>query len=221
MRRAFARLRAAQKGALGFAPATFSQNGVGLAPRSMARHLQLCREHDFGGHTWNKFRGNVFQWVFLSGPAGNHYKPDPIPIIIPWELTIFFSKVNYCYVNGKVEQAEKFFRSALEEAREGFGERDPHVASACNNLAEFFRLKKDFESAEPLYLEAINILEEHFGIDDIRVGAALHNLGQFYLIQRKLEKARVCYEIKRRVLGEAHTEYADTMYHLGTLCLGV
>ncbi|KAK4410560.1 hypothetical protein Sango_0129000 [Sesamum angolense] len=121
---------------------------------------------------------------------------------------------------GNVEQAEKFFRSALEEAREGFGERDPHVASACNNLAEFFRLKKDFESAEPLYLEAINILEKHFGIDDIRVGAALHNLGQFYLIQRKLEKARVCYEralkIKRRVLGEAHTEYADTMYHLGT-----
>ncbi|KAG8383662.1 hypothetical protein BUALT_Bualt04G0037200 [Buddleja alternifolia] len=118
---------------------------------------------------------------------------------------------------GNIEQAEKFFLSALQEAKEGFGERDPHVASACNNLAELFRLKKDFDNAEPFYLEAINILEEYYGPDDIRVGAALHNLGRFYLVQRQLEKARVCYEVKRRVLGEAHTEYADTMYHLGTV----
>ncbi|KAI3451315.1 hypothetical protein Pfo_007980 [Paulownia fortunei] len=125
------------------------------------------------------------------------------------------------FLQGNIEQAEKFFLSALQEAREGFGERDPHVASACNNLAELFRVKKDFDNAEPLYVEAIDILEEHFGTDDVRVGAALHNLGQFYLVQRKLEKARVCYEralkIKRRVLGEVHTEYADTMYHLGTV----
>ncbi|KAL3630184.1 hypothetical protein CASFOL_023168 [Castilleja foliolosa] len=125
------------------------------------------------------------------------------------------------FLQGNIEQAEKFFQSALKEAIEGFGDRDPHVASACNNLAELFRVKKDFDNAEPLYLEAIDILEEHFGTDDIRVGAALHNLGQFYLVQRKLEKARVCYEramkIKRRVLGESHREYADTMYHLGSV----
>ncbi|WRX20298.1 hypothetical protein QQP08_014545 [Theobroma cacao] len=35
---------------------------------------------------------------------------------------------------GKLEEAEKFFLSALKEAKEGFGERDSHVASACNNL---------------------------------------------------------------------------------------
>lgn len=113
------------------------------------------------------------------------------------------------------------FVSALQEAKKGFGERDPHVASACNNLAELYRVKKELDKAEPLYLEAISILEESFGPDDIRVGAALHNLGQFYLVQRKLEKARACYEhalkIKRRVLGEGHPDYADTMYHLGTV----
>ncbi|KAH6822543.1 Tetratricopeptide repeat superfamily protein [Perilla frutescens var. hirtella] len=121
------------------------------------------------------------------------------------------------FLKGNVDQAEKFFLSALQEAKEGFGERDPHVASACNNLAELYRVKKDFDKAEPLYVEAINILEDYFGVNDVRVGAALHNLGTFYLVQRKLENARVCYEIKRRVLGEAHTEYADTMYHLGTV----
>ncbi|KAL6552039.1 hypothetical protein OROGR_008193 [Orobanche gracilis] len=89
-------------------------------------------------------------------------------------------------------------------------------------MAELFRIKKDFDNAEPLYLEAIDILEKHFWNRRHKlVGAALHNLGQFYLVQRKLEKARVCYEfkhalkIKRRVLGESHVEYADTMYHLG------
>ncbi|KAL2234751.1 UNVERIFIED_CONTAM: hypothetical protein Sindi_1207300 [Sesamum indicum] len=279
MRRALARLRATQKGARGFAalqsPAPSSENGVGLAPRAMARNLQLWHEYDFGGHTWNKFRGDAFQWVFLSGPAAIILGASSMPSlaedvsiessstdgtniadsgglrkiedgsVVSNEHTskwrIFTDNGRNYFMQGNVEQAEKFFRSALEEAREGFGERDPHVASACNNLAELFRLKKDFESAEPLYLEAINILEKHFGIDDIRVGAALHNLGQFYLIQRILEKARVCYEralkvciyhyvtsiiimylgtdfrIKRRVLGEAHPEYADTLYHLGTV----
>lgn len=125
------------------------------------------------------------------------------------------------FLKGNIDQAEKFFLSALQEAKEGFGERDPHVASACNNLAELYRVKKDFDKAEPLYVEAVNILEDYFGVNDVRVGAALHNLGTFYLVQRKLDKARVCYEralkLKRRVLGEAHTEYADTMYHLGTV----
>ncbi|EXB95906.1 Kinesin light chain [Morus notabilis] len=118
-------------------------------------------------------------------------------------------------MQGKLKEAEGFFLSALQEAKEGFGERDPHVASACNNLAELYRVIKAFDKAEPLYLEAINILEETVGRDDIRVGSALHNLGQFYLVQRKLEEARNFYEIKGRVLGLSHTDYADTMYHLG------
>ncbi|CAI9110256.1 OLC1v1010250C1 [Oldenlandia corymbosa var. corymbosa] len=126
----------------------------------------------------------------------------------------FFSKQ-------KLVEAEKFFVAALQEAKEGFGERDPHVASACNNLAELYRVIKDFDKAEPLYLEAINILEESFGSDDIRVGAALHNLGQFYRVCGRLDQARVCYEravkIKRRVLGQANPDYADTLYHLGTV----
>ncbi|KAI3784420.1 hypothetical protein L1987_43519 [Smallanthus sonchifolius] len=56
-----------------------------------------------------------------------------------------------------------------------------------------------------------------------RVGAALHNLGQFYPVQKELDGARACYEralkIKRRVLGEAHADYAETMYHLGKVLL--
>ncbi|XP_024025908.1 uncharacterized protein LOC21388441 isoform X2 [Morus notabilis] len=132
---------------------------------------------------------------------------------------VFTDHARDLFLQGKLKEAEGFFLSALQEAKEGFGERDPHVASACNNLAELYRVIKAFDKAEPLYLEAINILEETVGRDDIRVGSALHNLGQFYLVQRKLEEARNFYEralkIKGRVLGLSHTDYADTMYHLG------
>ncbi|XP_072971669.1 uncharacterized protein [Typha angustifolia] len=125
------------------------------------------------------------------------------------------------FLKGKVDEAEKYFQLALQEAKEGFGLKDPHVASSCNNLAELYRVRKVFEKAEPLYLEAISILEKSFGADDIRVGAALHNLGQFYLAQRKLDQARTCYQramkVKGQVLGHGHVDYANTMYHLGTV----
>jgi hypothetical protein len=39
------------------------------------------------------------------------------------------------FFQGKLEPAERLFGSAIQEAKEGFGEKDPHVASACNNLS--------------------------------------------------------------------------------------
>ncbi|XP_021754950.1 nephrocystin-3 [Chenopodium quinoa] len=134
---------------------------------------------------------------------------------------IFTDNGREFFLQGRMIEAEKLFSSALEEAKKGFGERDPHVASACNNLAELYRVQKSYDKAEPLYIDSISILEEAFGPDDVRVGAALHNLGQFYIVQRKFEEARVCYErslkIKGRVLGHGHADYAETMFHLGTV----
>jgi len=118
----------------------------------------------------------------------------------------------------QLDEAEKLFQAALLEAKEGFGLRDPHVASALNNLAEFYRLKKEYEKAELLYLEAIEILEESFQSDDIRVGTALHSLGICYHLQRKFAEAQTCYEralkIEGRVMGVGHPEYASTLYLL-------
>ncbi|XP_008681004.1 uncharacterized isoform X2 [Zea mays] len=118
----------------------------------------------------------------------------------------------------QLDEAEKLFQAALLEAKEGFGLRDPHVASALNNLAEFYRLKKEHVKAEPLYLEAIEILEESFGPDDIRVGRTVHSLGICYHLQLKLAQAQTCYEralkIEGRVLGVGHPEYSSTMYSL-------
>ncbi|KAK4359990.1 hypothetical protein RND71_022219 [Anisodus tanguticus] len=87
---------------------------------------------------------------------------------------------------GKLEEAEKLFLSALQEAKEGFGDRDPHVASAYNNLAELYRVKKAFNKAEPMYLEAISILEESFGQVDVRASPKIETTSadeQSFLVQ--------------------------------------
>ena len=38
-----------------------------------------------------------------------------------------------------MDDAERYLRRALEEARTGFSAGDPHVAAALNNLAELYR----------------------------------------------------------------------------------
>ncbi|KAM7515872.1 hypothetical protein LguiA_005455 [Lonicera macranthoides] len=129
----------------------------------------------------------------------------------------FTDKGRELFLQGKLEDSEQLFLAALKEAKEGFGERDLHVASACNNLAELYRSKKTFDKAELLYLEQISILETAVVPDAIRVGTALHNLGEVYLMQEKLEEARASFEIRRGILGKNHIDCADTIYYLGTV----
>ncbi|RYR18353.1 hypothetical protein Ahy_B03g062969 isoform C [Arachis hypogaea] len=207
-------------------------------PLSFSGKLKLSHWYQTGANGSRMNLRDPCLWIVISGHiaivlgtgANTVFAEDPTNEASPDDDLIGLRKVEDGSIvsnthtakwRGQLDAAEKLFLAALQEAKEGFGPRDPHVASSCNNLAELYRIKKDFAKAEPLYLEAIDILEEAFGPDDIRVGAAAHNLGQFYLGQRKLEKARVSYEralkIKRRVLGYGHSECADTMYHLGVV----
>ncbi|XP_048633339.1 kinesin light chain isoform X1 [Brassica napus] len=230
---------------------------------SLSVKPKISYQNDYGGHTRKLHLLDPRLWIIFSGQAailgfcGNVALAEDDPIkprsgdsldgsgleriedgsvvsnIHTSKWRVFTDSGREHFFQGKLEPAERLFGSAIHEAKEGFGERDPHVASACNNLtkcfycflplrkAELYRVKKEFDKAEPLYLEAVSILEEYYGPEDVRVGATLHNLGQLYLVQRKLEEARSCYEralkMKRRVLGHNHPDYAETMYHLGTV----
>ncbi|CAM6030627.1 unnamed protein product [Sphagnum balticum] len=118
---------------------------------------------------------------------------------------------------GRLDEAEKYFVRAVEEAKKGFGDRDPHVASSCNNLAELYRMKREHANAEPLFVEAVQRLEQALGPEHPSVGFTLHNLASTYLQQRKFEEAQSCYEIKEKTLGPNHPEYANTMFHLASV----
>lgn len=54
----------------------------------------------------------------------------------------------------KLEDAEKYMSAALSEAIKGFGSEDPHVAAACQNLAEQYRVMQKYDLALPLYNQA-------------------------------------------------------------------
>ena len=77
---------------------------------------------------------------------------------------------------GDLETAGVYLRRALAEAIAGFGEDDPHVAAARNNLAELYRLQRRFDEAEKLYAVAAAALEKHYGPSHPAAGAATHNL---------------------------------------------
>ena len=64
---------------------------------------------------------------------------------------------------GRLDEAGRYLRRALAEAKAGFGEDDPHVAAARNNLAELYRLQRRWDEAEALYTQAAAALERHYG----------------------------------------------------------
>ena len=119
---------------------------------------------------------------------------------------------------GRQEDAERYLKRALEAAKKGFGETDPHVASACQNLAECYRLQKKYDLAGPLYDQALAILGEAYGPRDIRVAFALHNVAGYYFAQRNWNKAAQYYEqalqVKIASVGPGHTETSNTQFHL-------
>ncbi|XP_047318526.1 uncharacterized protein LOC124921868 isoform X2 [Impatiens glandulifera] len=207
----------------GRAMKAFSWRSLSSPPMHVGEREVLC-QCSYGGRSWGKHHRELLPWIYLSAHAAVFLGLNASPAfaedvsvelspendvnglrriedgsVISNEHTskwrVFTDTGRDLFLQGKLDKAEKLFLSALEEAKMGFGEGDPHVASACNNLAELYRLKKSFEKAEPLYMDAIKILENSFGPEDVRVAVAYHNLGQFYLVRRKLEEAHQCYEV--------------------------
>lgn len=119
---------------------------------------------------------------------------------------------------GRHDEAGAYLRRALAEAKAGFGDRDPHVAAARNNLAELYRLQKRWDEAEALYADAAAALERHFGPGHPAAATATHNLAGCQLARGNHGGAYRTYaaaaEKKARSLGKAHPDYATTLFHM-------
>lgn len=134
---------------------------------------------------------------------------------------IFTDRARELVTQHRYADALKFLEKALQHAEKGFGKSDPHVASAKQNLAELYRLTKQYGKAAPLYDDALEILRKTYGPKDIRLAFALHNVAGFYMIQRNFSKAEEYYiqslQVKRESVGPGHTETGNTMFHLSEL----
>ena len=118
---------------------------------------------------------------------------------------------------GDLEAAGVYLRRALAEAKAGFGEDDPHVAAARNNLAELYRLQRRFDEAEKLYAVAAAALERHYGAAHPAAGAAVHNLAGCKLSRGDFAGAYRAYADaaakKKEALGANHPDVATTLFH--------
>ena len=48
-------------------------------------------------------------------------------------------RVTHSLLQGNLDEAERYLKQALREARRAFDSKDAHVAAALNNLAEVYR----------------------------------------------------------------------------------
>ena len=56
-------------------------------------------------------------------------------------------------LQGNLDEAERYLKQALREARRAFDSKDAHVAAALNNLAEVYRclLRERLELSEGVW----------------------------------------------------------------------
>ncbi|KAK9843048.1 hypothetical protein WJX74_006173 [Apatococcus lobatus] len=122
----------------------------------------------------------------------------------------------------KHDDAERYYKQALAEAKKGFGEEDPHVGAACNNMAEHYRLTKQWQLARPMYDEALRLLEQAYGRSDPRFAQALRNMASFCGQQEGQRDAAITYmtqavQVMGSAMGKEHTEYAAMLLNLAVL----
>eukprot|EP00899_Mesostigma_viride_P000863 jgi/Mesvir1/10778/Mv13837-RA.2 len=146
--------------------------------------------------------------------APAHQQDTPVSNMHTARWRVFTDMGKDMFSQGRLPEAEEYLLKAVEESKAGFGENAPHVASSLNNLAELYRLMRDYERAEPLYLECLVRMEAAMGPAHASVGTALHNLASLYLLKGDVPKAREAYEVKQDSVGQGHPEYASTLFHL-------
>jgi tetratricopeptide (TPR) repeat protein len=122
---------------------------------------------------------------------------------------------------GKYEEAELLYRSALEMYKWMLGEEHQNVATSLNNLAELYCSQRKYEEAEPLYRSALEMYTRVLGTEHPDIAMSLNNLAELYRSQGKYEEAEPLYhsalEIYRRVLGEEHPDVAMSKWNFGAL----
>ncbi len=102
--------------------------------------------------------------------------------------------------------------------------KDPQHAYALNNLAALYINLGQFEKAEQLYVEANQINQRLFGSNDhILYANTLNNLAQFYAEINQMDKAietmKKSIDLKRKLLGENHPDYAIALDNLASIYL--
>ena len=84
------------------------------------------------------------------------------------------------HIQGRLEEAETFFRESLRFLEELFGPNHIHVAGGLQNLARLRSERGECEEAATLGERALDILKQNLPADDLRHRGGLHWLERVF-----------------------------------------
>lgn len=126
------------------------------------------------------------------------------------------------YFERRISDASRLFIEAVKN-EEIHGPLNPRLATALNNLAEFYRVQGEFHQAEPYYWRAITIDEQALGADHVNLARDLNNLALLYRAQGRYADAEpLCQralEIKDKAVGLDHPSVMAVVSNLLALYL--
>eukprot|EP00892_Ulva_mutabilis_P007206 jgi/Ulvmu1/4858/UM020_0144.1 len=130
------------------------------------------------------------------------------------KFSIFCEKARRAAAEERYAEAEKWWELAKQEAVQGFGEDDGHMAVIQNGLADVLRRQggPKFSQAEALYISSLHTTERVYGKADVRYAQALQALGQFCSDagrhREALQRLRQALAVKEAIFGKIHIECA-------------
>ncbi|MFB9149451.1 tetratricopeptide repeat protein [Roseovarius ramblicola] len=122
---------------------------------------------------------------------------------------------------GRYEEAERLYCTALEIDHATIGEGHPGYATRLNNLAHVIQAQGHFEEAERLYRVALKIGLTTIGKEHPAYAIRLTNLADVVRVQgRYVEAEALCreaVELDRATIGEGHPNYATHLNNLAAV----
>ncbi|HYV20039.1 MAG TPA: serine/threonine-protein kinase [Verrucomicrobiae bacterium] len=122
---------------------------------------------------------------------------------------------------GKLQEAERYYREALEKSRRVNGEDHRETLTMINNMGYLMWAEGKPGGAEPYFREALEKRRRLLGEADPDLLASIANLGGLLHTSGKLAEAEPLYREalvkRRRILGEEHPETLLSIGNMGSL----
>ena len=123
------------------------------------------------------------------------------------------------FAQGKLDEAEKLYRDALEQRRRAVGDRHPEVARAMVNVGNAQLRAGRYRDAQESYRGALERLEAIHGRDATVIAGAIFSLGHSYYYLGQLDQAESAYRrtiaLREAVMGPSHISLAGAINNLG------
>jgi non-specific serine/threonine protein kinase/serine/threonine-protein kinase len=122
---------------------------------------------------------------------------------------------------GRLAEAERYYREALEGRRRVLGDDHPRTLQSLNNMGGLLAAMGKFADAEPYVREALESQLRVLGNDHPETLNSIHNVGSLLQSMGRYEEAEPYYrealEGSRRVLGDDHPLTLNLISRMGWL----